>query len=69
MCAPTEHKANPEKENFYEELQLVIDQIPKSDTILVLGVPMENSEKRTYLKKSVGNTPYMNSPIEMGRCY
>jgi endonuclease/exonuclease/phosphatase family metal-dependent hydrolase len=37
MYAPTEHKADSEKENFYEELQLVIDQIPKSDTILVLG--------------------------------
>jgi hypothetical protein len=37
MYAPTEDKADSEKENFYEELQLVIDQIPKSDTILVLG--------------------------------
>jgi hypothetical protein len=37
MYAPTEHKADPGKDNFYEELQLVIDQIPKSDTILVLG--------------------------------
>jgi hypothetical protein len=37
MYAPTEEKADSEKENFYEEPQLVIDQIPKSDTILVLG--------------------------------
>jgi exonuclease III len=37
MYAPTEDKTDPEKENFYEELQLVTDQIPKSDTILVLG--------------------------------
>jgi exonuclease III len=37
MYFPTKDKADPEKEIFYEELQLVIDQIPKSDTILVLG--------------------------------
>jgi exonuclease III len=37
MYAPTEDKTDPEKEKFYEELQLVIDQTPKSDTILVLG--------------------------------
>jgi exonuclease III len=37
MYAPTEDKADSEKENFYEELQLVIDQIRMSDTILVLG--------------------------------
>ena len=37
IYAPTEDKADPEKENFYEELQLVIDHTPKSDTILVLG--------------------------------
>jgi exonuclease III len=37
MYAPTEDKAGTESENFYEELQSVIDQIPKSDTILVLG--------------------------------
>ena len=37
MYAPTKDKTDPEKEKFYEELQLVIDQTPKSDTILVLG--------------------------------
>jgi hypothetical protein len=54
MYAPTENKADPEKDNFYEELQLVTDQIPKSETILVLGDANVNSEKRTYIKKSVG---------------
>ena len=37
MYAPTEDKTDPAKEKFYEELQLVTDQTPKSDTILVLG--------------------------------
>jgi len=37
MYAPTEDKTDPEKQKFYEELQLVSDQTPKSDTILVLG--------------------------------
>jgi len=36
-CAPTEDKADPEKEKFYDDLQTVIDRTPKSGTILVLG--------------------------------
>jgi hypothetical protein len=37
VYTPTEDKADSEKEDFYENLQLLIDQIPKSDTILVNG--------------------------------
>jgi len=37
IYAPTEDKADTEKENFYEELQQIIYQTPKSDTTLVLG--------------------------------
>lgn len=37
IYAPTEDRADPEKESFYEEPQLVIDHTPKSDIILVFG--------------------------------
>jgi exonuclease III len=37
MYASTEDKADSEKEDFYEKLQLLIDKILKSDTILVIG--------------------------------
>jgi len=38
MYAPTEDKADVDKEMFYDDLQTTIDRTPKSDTILVLGV-------------------------------
>jgi len=37
MYAPTDDKADTEKEKFYDVLQTVKDRTPKSDTILVLG--------------------------------
>jgi exonuclease III len=37
MYAPTEDKADVDKEKFYDELQTAIDRTQKSDTILVLG--------------------------------
>ena len=37
MYAPTEDKADTEKEKFYDDLKTVIDRTPKSDTLLVLG--------------------------------
>jgi len=37
IYTPTRDKADSQKETFYEQLQLVIDQIPKSDTTVVLG--------------------------------
>jgi hypothetical protein len=54
MYAPTEDKAEPEKDNFYEELQLVIDQIPKSDTILVLGDANAKLGKEDIYKEVCG---------------
>ena len=54
MYAPTEDKEDPEKENFYEELQLVIDQIPKSDTILVLGDANAKLRKEDIYKEVIG---------------
>jgi hypothetical protein len=64
MYAPTEDKADSEKEDFYEKLQLVIDQIPNSDTILVIGdanaklgkedIYNEVSEKHTLHELSNG---------------
>jgi len=37
MYAPTEDKADTEKEKFYDDLKTVIDRTPNSDTPLVLG--------------------------------
>jgi len=37
IYAPTKDKADSEKETFCEQLQMVFDQIPKSDTTVVLG--------------------------------
>ena len=37
MYAPTEDKADIEKEKFYDDLQIAVDRTPKSNTILVLG--------------------------------
>ena len=36
MQAPTEDKADIEKEKFYDDLQIAVDRTPKSNTILVL---------------------------------
>jgi len=67
IYAPTEDKADSEKENFYEQLQLVIDQIPKIDTTVVLGDANAKLGKEDM--KSVGNIPYMNLQIETERCF
>ena len=37
IYAPTEDKADVEKEKFYDDLQTVLDRSPKSDTVIVLG--------------------------------
>ena len=37
VYAPTEEKTDEIKEQFYNDLQHVIDNIPKSDTIIVMG--------------------------------
>jgi len=36
MYAPTEDKADTEKEKFYDDLKTVIDRTPKSDTLYFL---------------------------------
>jgi exonuclease III len=35
--APTEEKSDEEKENFYEDLQIVHNKIPKHDIVIILG--------------------------------
>jgi exonuclease III len=54
MYAPIQDKADSEKENSYEKLQLVIDQIPKSDTTLVLGDAKAKLGKEDIYKEVSG---------------
>jgi endonuclease/exonuclease/phosphatase family metal-dependent hydrolase len=35
--APTEEKSDEEKEKFYEDLQIVLNKIPKHDIVIILG--------------------------------
>ena len=67
IYTPTRDKADSQKETFYEQLQLVIDQIPKIDTTVVLGDANAKLGKEDM--KSVGNIPYMNLQIETERCF
>jgi hypothetical protein len=59
IYAPTKDKADSEKETFYEQLQLVIDQIPKSDTTVVLGDANAKLGKEDIYKEVSGKrTPH-----------
>ena len=69
MYAPTEDKADTEKEKFYDDLKTVIDRTPKSDTLYFLVMQTQKLWMMMYKMKSVGNICYMNYQAEMGRCY
>jgi exonuclease III len=70
MYALTEDKADSEKENFYEELQVLIDQIPKSDTILVMGDANAKLGKEDIHKEVSGNhKTQRKAQTKMGRQY
>jgi hypothetical protein len=69
MSAPTEDKADTEKEMFCDGLQTAINRTPKSYTILVLGDANAKLRRKIYITKLVGSTLYTNYQIGMERCY
>ena len=63
VYAPTEDKIDEDKEQFYEDLQSVVDEVPKSDIAIILGEP------NAKLGKERVNILYMMKQIEMVKCY
>ena len=50
--APTEDKTEETKEQFYDDLQSMIDKFPKSDLIIILGyVNAKLGKEPAYLRK------------------
>lgn len=54
VYAPTEITEDREKEQFYEQLEEVIEQMPKHDTKLIIGDFNAKIGKETYLKEVAG---------------
>ena len=49
VYAPTEDNTEETKEQFYDNLQYLVDKIPKIDTIIILGdVNAELGKERLY---------------------
>ena len=49
VCAATEDHTEETKEQFYDNLQYLLDKTPKSDTIIILGdVNAQPGKKRLY---------------------
>ena len=51
VYAPTEDHTEETKDQFYDNLQYLLDKTPKSDTIIILGGVNAQLGKRYYIMK------------------
>ena len=54
VCAPTEDNTGKTKEQFYDNLQHLLDKTPKSDTIIILGDASAQPGKERLYKEVTG---------------
>jgi hypothetical protein len=65
MHAPTEAKDNGTKEVFCEDLQKIMDRIPKDDILLVMEIFMLKLGKRAEINRSLENIKCMKVQMIM----
>ena len=63
--APTEDHTEETKQQFYDNLQYLLDKTPKSDIIIILGDVTAQLGKEKWLV----NIPYMKKQIEIVNYY
>ena len=54
VCAATEDNTDETKEQFYDNLQYLLDKTPKNDTIIILGDVNAQLEKERLYKEVTG---------------
>ena len=62
------NKIDEDKEHFYEDLRTVVDKIPKSDTVIILGALNANLGKEGVYSNDTGKHT-LREETEMVKCY
>lgn len=65
---PTEDKADEFKEQFYKDIQMLVENKPKSDTVIILGDCNAQLGKEVY-SSTLANIRYMKKQMEMDKCW